>query len=397
MSQRISENIIICFDISRSMYRKDYAPNRLEASKKAIQNLVSTRLKDDPSTSFAIITISDKPKTVLDFINAEATIIGEINALEFKGNSALGDALASAIQKLISELRKVGAKVPRILVVSDGNFTKTSVDPIKMANLASKLNIKIDTFRLGEVSHVNLLKRLSDITKGQYYYNNNSASMIESAKKFADSNVKDYTMSIKTAIENPAFLRKIAANLLRTQDLTKDQEERIKQIRGEADYKKCVICFADKCPYTAGTFFTEGRYCPNCSTPMHLHCAAEYAKSAKDEKQKESGTFRCPHCFYLLKIPSEVQQISKLSELRRPEHPSRGGGADLFHVKMQKAEELGEESMYNACPACHMIFEEGQDVVKCGNPECTAMYHFNCFEKLEDTRCSNCGVELRLT
>jgi len=102
-------------------------------------------------------------------------------------------------------------------------------------------------------------------------------------------------------------------------------------------------------------------------------------------------------CFYLLKIPSEVQQISKLSELRRPEHPSRGGGADLFHVKMQKAEELGEESMYNACPACHMIFEEGQDVVKCGNPECTAMYHFNCFEKLEDTRCSNCGVELRLT
>ncbi|MCK4239403.1 MAG: VWA domain-containing protein, partial [Candidatus Lokiarchaeota archaeon] len=71
MSQRVSENIIICVDVSRSMYRKDYIPNRLESCIKALQILVSTRLQKDPSTSFAIITISDNPKLVLDFNSNE--------------------------------------------------------------------------------------------------------------------------------------------------------------------------------------------------------------------------------------------------------------------------------------------------------------------------------------
>lgn len=395
MSQRISENIIICFDVSRSMYRKDYAPSRLEASKRAIQALVSARLKDDPSTSFAIITISDKPKVLLDFNSTEATIHEELENLEFKGKSALGDTIATGIQKLIIELRKVGAKVPRILVVSDGNYTKTSIDPLKMANLASKLNIKIDTFRLGEVSHLNLLKRLSDITEGQYFYSNDTETMIASARKLADSNIKDYTQSIKTAIENPAFLRKIAASLIRTQDLTTDQEETIKQIRGEAEYKKCTICFKEDSPYTQGTFYTEGRYCPQCSTPMHLSCAAQYAKSAKDEKTKESGTFRCPHCFYLLKIPTDIQQITKLQELRKP-MKSSGQKANSFYVKKQPVEQLGEEAMYNACPVCHTIFDEGQEVIKCANPDCNTIYHTSCFQKLINSSCQNCGSELKL-
>ena len=59
----------------------------------------------------------------------------------------MGDALAISIKVIIEELRKIMAKLPRILVISDGNYTKTAVDPVKMARLAQGLGIKIDSFR----------------------------------------------------------------------------------------------------------------------------------------------------------------------------------------------------------------------------------------------------------
>ena len=216
---------------------------------------------------------------------------------------------------IIEELRNIMAKLPRILVISDGNYTKTAVDPVKMARLAQGLGIKIDSFRIGEMSQLNILKRLSDLTGGTYYYNNSEDSLLESAQKLADANIQVPSLKKKELIEKPEFLRKIAATLLRVQDLTKNQEMRIKHIRGEADYQKCTICFSETDPYTKATFYLTGRYCPNCNTPYHIHCLAAWASSQTERTLMESGTCRCPHCFYLLKIPIEVTQIQKLKIL----------------------------------------------------------------------------------
>ena len=133
MSQRVSENIVICFDVSRSMYRKDYLPNRLNSCKKALQYLVSARLQKDPSTSFAIIAISDTPKLVLDFNNNEEKIIEKLNNIEFAGRSALGNALDLGIQKLIDEWK------PQILIVGlplnmDGTEQKMTKASKKFGN-----------------------------------------------------------------------------------------------------------------------------------------------------------------------------------------------------------------------------------------------------------------------
>ena len=137
--------------------------------------------------------------------------------------------LISPIEGIIAELRKLAAKIPRILLVTDGLYSKMSVDPIKMARLAQGLKIKIDSFRLGELSSSNVLKRISDITQGNYYYSNDPESLYRSAHDLAISNVKTYGGGAQSPIENPAFLRKIAADLLRVQDLTKDQEQRLLQ------------------------------------------------------------------------------------------------------------------------------------------------------------------------
>ncbi len=395
---RLPENLILCLDTSRSMYRTDYQPNRMKASVNALKTLIHERFEADKSSAFAIVIFNDAVEKITDFINAEEELFQELDCLEFKGHSALGEALALSIKLIIGELRKISAKTPRILVVSDGNYTKTSIDPLKMARLAQGLSIKIDTFRLGEVSHLNILKRLSDLTGGKYYYNNDAQSLLESGRNLAGSNIKTMGSSAASIIENPAFLRKIAADLLRAQDLTKDQEQKLKQIRGEGNFKKCSVCFAENDPITKGSFLITGRFCPNCQTPFHIHCLSGWAASQKNEKLKESGTCRCPHCFYLLKIPSDVTQAQKLATLAGSQSQRQPSSSEqnILPAKLLDISELGEDAMYNSCPICHLIFEEGQQVVKCGNSDCTALYHQDCFKKLEGGTCKNCGTKLHL-
>lgn len=270
--QRIPENIVICLDTSRSMYRTDFPPYRLRSCTDAIKTLIANRFGSDSLSTFAIIKFSDKAETIIGFTSS--TYISNLNraldSLTCGGYSALGDGLGLAIKTVIAELRKIGAKPPRILLISDGKIMKTAVDPLKMARLAQGLSIKIDTFLVGQIGQVNTLKKLSDITKGRYFYNSDPESLIRSANEIAEDNYKRYGSNQEVISENPAFLRKIAADLLRVQDLTRDQEQRAKQIRGEVDYKKCSICFSDKNPYTKGSFYVTGRYCPK------LHYSISY-------------------------------------------------------------------------------------------------------------------------
>ncbi|MFX1376951.1 MAG: VWA domain-containing protein [Promethearchaeota archaeon] len=397
--QRIPENIVVCLDTSRSMYRKDFPPNRLKSCIKAVKILISKRFDLDSLSTFAIIKFSDKAEKVIDFTTS--TYIQNLNnvldSLTCEGYSALGDGLLLAIKTVIEELRKIGAKPPRILLISDGKTMKTAVDPIKMARLAQGLSIKIDTFLVGQISQGNILKKLSDITQGRYFYNGDPESLIRSAQEIADDNYKRYGSNKEVISENPAFLRKIAADLLRVQDLTKDQEQRAKQIRGEVDFKKCSICFSDKNPYTKGSFYVTGRYCPNCTTPFHIHCLAGWADSQKDNKIKRSGTARCPHCFYLLKIPTEVSQIQKLRILSRGTKEESEKRPEILPAKfIEDVALLGDDALFSACPVCHLIFEKGQRAVQCGNLECNTLYHEDCFNKLKDAHCRSCDVKLHL-
>jgi len=396
---RIPENLVICIDTSRSMFRKDFAPNRFTCCISAVKTLIKERFNLDSLSAFSIIKYSNKAKKIIDFTtsNFEEKLTKVLYSLTCGGYSAMGDALALSIKTLIAELRKIGAKTPRIVLISDGNYMRTVADPLKMARLAQGLNIRIDTFSIGNTRQDNILKKISDITSGRYFYNNDHESLIKSAKEIADDNYKTYGSSKKILIENPAFLRKIAADLLRVQDLTKDQEQRVKQIRGEGDFKKCSICFSDQNPYTKGSFYVTGRYCPNCTTPFHIHCLAAWADSQKNHQIKRSGTARCPHCFYLLKIPIEVTQIQKLRILTKGFKEETAKKPDLIPAKyIQDVGLLGDEALFNACPVCHLIFEKGQSAVQCGNLQCNAIYHEDCFKQLKEGHCRKCDMKLHL-
>lgn len=397
MSSRIPENICLLVDTSRSMRRTDYKPSRLESSINSLKYLIQERFTVDNSSSFAIIRFSDNAEKILDFSNLTNILEESLDELEYEGRSSLGDALGLAIKMEITELRKAGAKNPRILVISDGNYIKKGKDPLKMAKIAAGLGINIDVFRLGESSNINVLKRLSDITGGFYYYTNTTETLMESAKKLAYSNVKSFGKKLQSPLENPAYARKIAAPLLRVQDLTQDQEERLKQIRGEGNYKKCSICFMENDPISGGTFFLTGRYCPNCQAPFHIHCLSGWADSQQDKSFQRASVVRCPHCFYLLRIPSEVSQVKRLKILSgsKMQEESKMEMKE-FPAKKYQINELGEGALYESCPVCNYIFELDQEVIMCGNPECGKLYHVDCFEKLDGSLCKSCSAKLNL-
>ena len=143
------------------MFRTDFKPNRLACCINAVKKLIHQRLDLDSSSAFSIVSFSDKAEKIIDFTNIESELYQSLESLNFEGKSALGEGLAISIKIIIEELRKIMAKLPRILIISDGNYTKTAIDPVKMARLAQGLGIKIDSFRIGEMSQLNILKRSS--------------------------------------------------------------------------------------------------------------------------------------------------------------------------------------------------------------------------------------------
>jgi len=398
MALRESENVVICFDTSRSMYRTDIKPNRLFCCTKAIKKLIEERYQGDRASKFAIVNFSDSSKKVSGFSEYSEELFTSLDSLRFGGQSALGDGLALSIKIILEDLRRIMANVPRILIISDGNYTETSIDPLKMARLAQGLNIKIDSFRLGEQFKLGMLKKISDLTGGKYFYINDYNTLLKSAKDFAEGNIKQSSADSTQMIDNPQLLRKIAAELLNVQDLSKDQESKIKHLRGEADYKKCTICFQEKDPISKGSFFLTGRYCPNCQAPFHVGCLSEWSSSQKSDKLRDSGTCRCPHCFYLLKIPTEVTQARRLRTLSGTSSQKAIGPkkSDIIPAKLINTSVLGDQALYNSCPVCNFIFEDNQEIVQCGNYECEALYHKECFQQLEKGHCKTCSVKLTL-
>lgn len=293
MPEKHLEEIVVALDCSRSMGRTDYTPNRFMAAKKALLAFVQTRLKNEAATQIALVSFGEKVKVVCEFTNQLNEIEEAMKEITVCGKSPLGNALGITVQMLIGELRKAGARNHRILLISDGKASKTSIDPIAMARLCSGLNIVIDVIRIGQADDLNVLKRLAQMTNGQFFYCSDENNVVATAIKLGQQvNTAKSTLDRDEAKIAP-LLAQIAGNLLKVSDLSQDQKSVIDNILGK-NSDKCVICFQTDDPVTKAPFNISGRYCPNCNNPMHLSCASMWAE--QDTKRASKEIFRCPHC-----------------------------------------------------------------------------------------------------
>ncbi|MHA1831938.1 MAG: vWA domain-containing protein [Candidatus Helarchaeota archaeon] len=63
MEQKV-EDIVICLDTSRSMFRRDFRPNRLEAAKEAIRLFIEKKRENAPTDRIGKITFDSEAKVI---------------------------------------------------------------------------------------------------------------------------------------------------------------------------------------------------------------------------------------------------------------------------------------------------------------------------------------------
>ncbi len=413
MSSEIVEDTVLVLDVSRSMARQDVSPNRLLACKQALLSFVRKKLAASTQHKIGTVTFSEKGAKVLFLTNELAKIEASIEDATIGGNvSYVGSAIAMGIQMHVDMLRQISGKVSRMLLLSDGRYSKhTAMDPLQMAKLAHGLGIQVDVVCVGKECPDDSLSQIAKITGGSFKNATDAAAIpaiIDGLVKILPESTREYLKSKKP------MLADLAGELVSEADFTPAQKELFGKMT-EAERHKCLICFKSDCMTCKQPFAGCGRHCPNCMYPLHGDCAAQWAMS--DKKTGGSNVFRCPHCFYLLKVPASQAQAVQDSPGGRQvapvtpravqpakeapaETPTRASFSGIDLAAKVTPQEIGPDMLATVtCPICNEPFEDDPFMYECPNLDCSALYHPKCFEKLStgkgNSACKRCGQVLR--
>jgi hypothetical protein len=295
-----------------------------------------------------------------------------------------------AIKLHIEDIRASGTRTPKIIIIGDGHITESeNTTPEKMAKIAAGLGIKIDTIKIGGQNRVKTLQEIAQLTNGKFFEADKKPELDEVIEEIAKefpgiSNGRPKLFS--------KMLEKIAVPLKSDAEMKQESSEIVARIRKQNTYNKCGICFHIRDPVKKIDFSLSGRYCPSCGTGFHLHCINEWAES-----HGENHVVRCPHCFYLLRIPVEIKHTAILHEEFKKDHGDDTHQVQIegYKVKTSIAKNLGDVAMYSSCPICNNIFGEEEKVIVCGNPNCNTIYHEKCYNSIaKNLPCKICGKTL---
>ncbi len=193
--------IALVVDISSSMLALDMQPNdRLTVAKSTVLEFVRNRQYDRIALiAFAGEALTQVPVTI-DYPILEAAIENlDVNLLE--DGTAIGTALATATNRL----RRTPGESKVVILLTDGENNQGEVDPITAARAAAAYEIKTYTVGVGSegvapvpigrgpfgTEYANmpvrldeeLLRRIADITGGQYFRATNARALDEIYKQ----------------------------------------------------------------------------------------------------------------------------------------------------------------------------------------------------------------------
>lgn len=371
------------------MLRKDFKPSRITVELQAARNFIKSKLSFDMKDRISIISFGETEKRLIDFTFDIDKLNASMKRIQISGNGILHEAISFALQVLVQEMRKLGGKTPRILLITDNKLEFDLTRLEKVINIAKGLGVYIDICQLGgEQEHGKLsLKRIAQLTRGQYSYFNNSKELLEGIKLFASQKevkkTSDYFDPQKKEDLAP-LISEIALPLRRPTVLE------IKLVlSGRSNQEKCQICHSVKAPATGSDFYSEGRFCPSCDRAMHLSCAAMWAKKT----EYKDNIFRCPFCFFLLELPraalkfaedknEESQEVKILEE-------DKGRIANMHLIPDSDIAQIDA-----SCSYCHNIFLGDYKVYQCD--KCSSYYHQPCLNKMinEIKACRYCGAQI---
>lgn len=155
-------DIMLVIDLSPSMTERDIRPNRLAVAKKAALEFVQNRKYD----RIGLTIFSGEPLTLsppTTDLNVIKDYLQTIRPRMLPGETAIGDGLMAGLNRL----KNSESKSRVAILLSDGENTQGYVKPIKAAEVAKTLGVKLYTIGLRINSPE--LRQMAEITGGKYF------------------------------------------------------------------------------------------------------------------------------------------------------------------------------------------------------------------------------------
>lgn len=150
-------DMIVAFDLSKSMLALDFRPNRREVAIQTINQFVDAR-KDD---RIGLVLFSGEAYLGVPLTQDHDMVK---NAVTNSSNRFIADgtAIGQALALSVHHLRHSFAKSKVIILVTDGDNNMGSVDPKTAAELSKAYGIKIYTIALGREGKVEFPEEVVD-------------------------------------------------------------------------------------------------------------------------------------------------------------------------------------------------------------------------------------------
>ena len=137
--------IVVAIDVSSSMLAEDFAPsNRLEVAKMDAVSFIRGRSADRIGlVVFAGEALTQVPLTV-DYPVLERAVM-DLRSGMLEDGTAIGSGLATAVNRL----RRVPGKSKVVLLLTDGENNRGTIDPRTAAQAAAALGVRVYTIGVG--------------------------------------------------------------------------------------------------------------------------------------------------------------------------------------------------------------------------------------------------------
>ena len=207
-------DIMLCLDVSGSMYSTDLLPNRLEASKEVAKNFVRER----PGDRIGIVVFGNNGLTMCPLTTDNSALIEQINNITTTDLTGAGTVIGTGIATSINRLKDSKSKTKIIIFLSDGVNSGGAISPETSIEIARVFKIKIYTIGIGSNNKINvirqtpsrernfefdeqLLMRMAEITGGQYSHAGNGEDLKEAFENISNLERSNIHISKITRVE----------------------------------------------------------------------------------------------------------------------------------------------------------------------------------------------------
>ena len=207
-------DIMLCLDVSGSMYHTDILPNRLEASKEVAKDFVQER----PGDRIGLVVFGNNGLTMCPLTTDNNALIEQINNITTTELTGAATVIGTGIATSINRLKDSKSKTKIIIFLSDGVNSSGAISPETAIELAKVFNIKIYTIGIGSNNKINVtrrtpsrernfefdeqfLVRMAERTGGQYSHAGNGEDLREAFENISHLEKSTIQTSITTRVE----------------------------------------------------------------------------------------------------------------------------------------------------------------------------------------------------